>query len=372
MAKQKPKKDVKQKPSAKRLSTWYEEAGSSFRKNWKTMLISIFVVFLMFSMKMNEEWSSEAYGRQSDVNLYDVLGVKSSAPVEDIKKKYKKLLIENHPDKNPDCADCEEKMGKIQKAYEVLVNEDSRNHYDQTNGIMEPINSTTTSIYWHNFRELVLNTNRPWIIQVYSETSSNCQTFAGFWEEYAKEYNFLNFGRINDNSQKSLVNSLPFAVDELPTVISYAPGQDNEIFEFYDDRSPNAYFRTFVKKSLGVNYETYSLDKFKKAFKTNNSGDKTDVILVTKNTTPVMFQYMASYYREYLNSYQTKPSDKKKVQDFIKDEKATAVVIPPGRITDTKRVFTNGQNKNQLNAVLRYTHFLTVPGNLNRNLQTLV
>lgn len=40
------------------------------------------------------------------------------------------MVIEYHPDKNPNCVMCEEKFAKISKAYEVLSNEDSKNHYD--------------------------------------------------------------------------------------------------------------------------------------------------------------------------------------------------------------------------------------------------
>lgn len=367
MVKRKQKKENKQKGGEKNVLTQVLKTCEEVKKNWKA-LVGVVVIFLVFSMKMNEEWSSEAYGKQSDVNLYSVLNVSSSAPVEDIKKQYKKLLIENHPDKNPDCKDCEERMGKIQKAYEVLVNEESRNHYDQTNGIMEPINSTTPSIYSYNFRKMVLNSNRPWIVQVYSETSSNCQTFAGFWEEYAKEYNYLNFGRINFNSQKSLINGLPYAVDELPTVISYVTGRDNEIFEFYDDRSPNSFFRSFVKKTVGVHFETKKVNEFEEMYKGANKSGKPGVVFVSKNTTPTYFHYLAFYFKNQLNTYQTKPNEKIKVQGVVDNDKVTAVVIPSDKVRTASRVFTNGHKKNELNAVLRYTHFLTVPGKLTRTL----
>ena len=67
--------------------------------------------------------------------------VSSKASIKDIKKQFNKLANDFHPDKNPDCDICEEKFAKLSKAYEVLSNEESKAHYDQTNGILEPIES---------------------------------------------------------------------------------------------------------------------------------------------------------------------------------------------------------------------------------------
>lgn len=58
------------------------------------------------------------------------MGLSSNASIKDIKKQFNKLVIDFHPDRNPECTICEEKFGKISKAYEVLSNESSKNHYD--------------------------------------------------------------------------------------------------------------------------------------------------------------------------------------------------------------------------------------------------
>jgi molecular chaperone DnaJ len=62
--------------------------------------------------------------------LYDVLGVKKSASADEIKKAYRKLARENHPDRNPGDQAAEERFKEIQAAYDVLSEPDKRKQYD--------------------------------------------------------------------------------------------------------------------------------------------------------------------------------------------------------------------------------------------------
>ena len=62
--------------------------------------------------------------------LYDILEVNKTASIEDIKKSYKKLAFQYHPDKNPDNKDAELKFKEISNAYSILSNESSRTRYD--------------------------------------------------------------------------------------------------------------------------------------------------------------------------------------------------------------------------------------------------
>eukprot|EP00069_Balaena_mysticetus_P016935 bmy_09924T0 len=64
-----------------------------------------------------------------DFDPYRVLGVSRTASQADIKKAYKKLAREWHPDKNKDPG-AEDKFIQISKAYEILSNEEKRSHYD--------------------------------------------------------------------------------------------------------------------------------------------------------------------------------------------------------------------------------------------------
>lgn len=65
-------------------------------------------------------------------DLYDVLGVSPSASSEEIKKAYKKLALQLHPDKNHGKREeSEAKFKKVTEAYQVLSDPQKREHYDR-------------------------------------------------------------------------------------------------------------------------------------------------------------------------------------------------------------------------------------------------
>ena len=65
-------------------------------------------------------------------NYYEVLGVDKSASDDEIKKAYRKLAKQWHPDANPDNkAEAEAKFKEVGEAYEVLSNPQKRKNYDQ-------------------------------------------------------------------------------------------------------------------------------------------------------------------------------------------------------------------------------------------------
>ena len=62
-------------------------------------------------------------------NYYEILGVKIDATPEEIKKNFRELAKKTHPDKTK--KDSEQEMIKINKAYEILSDKESRDKYDR-------------------------------------------------------------------------------------------------------------------------------------------------------------------------------------------------------------------------------------------------
>ncbi len=64
-------------------------------------------------------------------DYYEVLGVERNASADELKRAYRKLAFQYHPDRNPDDASAEEKFKEAAEAYEVLNNSEKRAMYDR-------------------------------------------------------------------------------------------------------------------------------------------------------------------------------------------------------------------------------------------------
>ncbi|MDR2314355.1 MAG: molecular chaperone DnaJ [Spirochaetaceae bacterium] len=64
-------------------------------------------------------------------DYYEVLGVQKNASKDEIKKAYRKLAIQYHPDKNPGNREAEEKFKEATEAYEILGDDQKKAAYDQ-------------------------------------------------------------------------------------------------------------------------------------------------------------------------------------------------------------------------------------------------
>jgi molecular chaperone DnaJ len=73
--------------------------------------------------EVRREWFEKDY--------YGVLGVAKNASAAEIKKAYRKLAQQFHPDANPGNADAETRFKEISAAYDVLGDEDKRKRYDE-------------------------------------------------------------------------------------------------------------------------------------------------------------------------------------------------------------------------------------------------
>src|SRR6266478_3015334 len=80
-------------------------------------------------------------------DYYDVLGVKKSASVDEIRKAFRKLARKHHPDVNPGDKSAEEKFKAISEANEVLSDPKKRKIYDQLGFYSDNIDPATAEAY---------------------------------------------------------------------------------------------------------------------------------------------------------------------------------------------------------------------------------
>lgn len=85
----------------------------------------------------------------ADKDLYRVLGVSKTASAEEIKKAYRKLAHQYHPDKNPDDPKAEERFKEANAAHAVLTDEKKRKLYDEfgIDGLREGFNPEAARAY---------------------------------------------------------------------------------------------------------------------------------------------------------------------------------------------------------------------------------
>ncbi|PIK44936.1 putative dnaJ-like subfamily C member 10 [Apostichopus japonicus] len=86
-------------------------------------LILVSLLCLMIAVVLSTVNSSE--------DFYELLGIERDATTKDIRRAFKKIALSEHPDKNPDDPKAHEKFVKINRAYEVLKDDDLRKKYDR-------------------------------------------------------------------------------------------------------------------------------------------------------------------------------------------------------------------------------------------------
>lgn len=101
-------------------------------------------------------------------NYYKILGVSESAAAEEIKKAYRQLALQFHPDRNPGDKESEERFKEISEAYGVLIDPEKRKRYDFA--LQTPFEAGRRSDFSYTQEEIFRDIfNNPMSSEVFSE-----------------------------------------------------------------------------------------------------------------------------------------------------------------------------------------------------------
>lgn len=197
-------------------------------------------------------------------NPYDVLGIKSKADVQDIKKAYKKLAKEWHPDKNPSPG-AEAKFIEINQAYELLMDPERRRLFDTTGQTEEQPNFRKQHDYssyrrfdpfddifsnfgggFHfNFKHgdgtniykkqsitfksyqnsiIPLSKKQPYLILFYSDWCIACAHIEPIWRRLDEELEPINFGMATVHAGREVELAKRIGVKTVPYLVMLLDG----------------------------------------------------------------------------------------------------------------------------------------------------
>lgn len=163
-------------------------------------------------------------------DYYVLLGVKTDASKSEIRKAFKKIALEKHPDKNKGDAAAHDTFLKINKAYEVLKDEELRKKYDRygEDGLKDNhfSNNYQSWTYYNeqfgiydddpevitlskaDFEQSVSNSEDIWFINFYSPHCSHCHTVAPIWRKLSEELSgVVRIGAVNCHDDWMLCNA---------------------------------------------------------------------------------------------------------------------------------------------------------------------
>ena len=105
----------------------FTKRSSRSRLQFRRFTMSIFVIWLSLNSLI---FFIEGVQAGSGEDFYKLLEIQPNSSKQEIKKAYRRLSMKYHPDKNPGDEEAADYYKKINRAYEVLSNDETREVYD--------------------------------------------------------------------------------------------------------------------------------------------------------------------------------------------------------------------------------------------------
>ncbi|XP_034875619.1 dnaJ homolog subfamily C member 16 isoform X1 [Mirounga leonina] len=273
-----------------------------------------------------------------DFDPYRVLGVSRTASQADIKKAYKKLAREWHPDKNRDPG-AEDKFIQISKAYEILSNEEKRSNYDHYGDAGEnqgyqkqpqqreyrfrhfhenfyfdesffhfPFNSERRDSidekyllhFSHYVNEVVPDSfKKPYLIKITSDWCFSCIHIEPVWKEVVQELEGLGvgIGVVHAGYERRLAHHL--GAHSTPSILGIINGK----ISFFHNAVVRENLRQFVESLLPGNLVEKVTNKNYVRFLSGwQQENKPRVLLFDQMpVVPLLYKLTAFAYKDYLS-----------------------------------------------------------------------
>ncbi|XP_042301946.1 dnaJ homolog subfamily C member 10 [Sceloporus undulatus] len=206
-----------------------------------------------------------------DQDYYNLLGISKEATSREIRQAFKKLALKLHPDKNQNDPEAHDNFLKINRAYEVLKDEDLRKKYDKYGEKgLEDHHEGGRYESWHFYRydfgiydddpeiitldrgefDAAVTSGELWFINFYSPRCSHCHDLAPTWREFAKEMDgLIRIGAVNCGDNRMLCRSK--GINSYPSLYVFKTGMNP--VKYYGDRSKESlmnFAMQFVKSTV--------------------------------------------------------------------------------------------------------------------------